>query len=91
MISKIINNCEDIRRTGSAALDLCYIACGRHDFFFELSLYPWDYAAASVIITEANGIITDRNRNKLPLDKRTEVFAGNKNAYKDFFNENYFI
>jgi len=91
MLSSIIQDCEDIRRTGSAALDLCYVACGRHDFFFELSLYPWDYAAASVIITEAGGVITDRTGSKLPLNKRTEVYAGNKNAYKEFFDKNYFI
>lgn len=91
MITKIMPDCEDIRRTGSAALDLCYLACGRHDMFFELSLFPWDYAAASIIIEEAGGIITDRNGNKPPLHKRTEIYAGNKKVYKEFFDKNYFI
>lgn len=91
MLTKITPDCEDIRRTGSAALDLCYVACGRHDMFFELSLFPWDYAAGSIIITEAGGIITDRNGNKPPLHTRSEIYAGNKNAYKEFFDGNYFI
>ena len=90
-LSKIIHDVEDIRRTGSAALDLAYVACGRHDVFFELSLFPWDYAASIVIIKEAGGTITDFEGNSLPLDKRTAVIAGNKNAYKEFFDKNYFI
>ncbi len=47
----------DIRRSGSAALDLCYVACGRLDGYYELILSPWDYAAGSVIIREAGGRI----------------------------------
>ncbi len=91
MLTKIMPACEDIRRTGSAALDLCYVACGRHDMFFELSLFPWDYAAGSIIIEEAGGIITDRDGNRPPLHKCSEIYAGNKNVYKEFFNKNYFI
>lgn len=91
MLQKIMPDCEDIRRAGTAALDLCYVACGRHDMFFELSLFPWDYAAGSIIIEEAGGIITDRDGKKPPLHKRSEIYAGNKNAYKEFFDKNYFI
>lgn len=47
-----------IRRAGSAALDLCYVACGRFDGFWEMDLKPWDSAAASLIVTEAGGRIT---------------------------------
>lgn len=49
----------DIRRAGSAAIDLAYVASGRCDGFFELGLGPWDIAAGSIIIKEAGGIITD--------------------------------
>ena len=45
----------DLRRTGSAALDLCDVACGRSDIFFELRLRPWDVAAGSLIVREAGG------------------------------------
>ena len=48
-----------IRRAGSAALDLCYTACGRFDGFWEMSLSPWDVAAGSLIVREAGGIVTD--------------------------------
>ncbi len=48
-----------LRRIGSAALDMAYVACGRFDFFFEYSLQKWDIAAGIVIVKEAGGIITD--------------------------------
>ena len=48
----------DIRRSGSAALDLCAIAAGRAELYFELLLSPWDYAAGSLIVEEAGGVIT---------------------------------
>ena len=51
--------CQGIRRGGSAALDLCYVACGRLDGFWELKLKPWDIAAGSLIITEAGGKLSD--------------------------------
>src|SRR3989449_9382157 len=50
---------QGLRRTGSAALDLCYVAAGRADGFWELKLAPWDVAAGSVIVSEAGGRITD--------------------------------
>ena len=49
--------CADFRRSGSAALDLAYLACGRHDIFFELRLRPWDYAAGSLMVQEAGGSV----------------------------------
>lgn len=48
-----------IRRLGAAAVDLCYVACGRFDGFWEYSLSPWDVAAGSLIVQEAGGIVTD--------------------------------
>jgi myo-inositol-1(or 4)-monophosphatase len=50
---------QGIRRGGSAALDLCYVACGRFDGFWELKLHPWDCAAGVVIVREAGGKVTD--------------------------------
>ena len=57
-----LHHCADIRRSGSAALDLAYLACGRHDVFFELRLKPWDYAAGSLLVQEAGGEV------QMPLD-----------------------
>ncbi len=50
-----------VRRLGSAALDLCYVACGRFEGYWELGLSPWDAAAASLILTEAGGRFSDFN------------------------------
>lgn len=55
----ILLKVSDLRRTGSAALDLAYLACGRCDGFFEIGLSTWDIAAGSIIIKEAGGIVTD--------------------------------
>ncbi len=53
-----LHSCADIRRSGSAAVDLAYLAAGRLDAFFELNLKPWDYAAGSLIVREAGGVFT---------------------------------
>lgn len=68
--------CRGLRRDGAAALDLCYLACGRFDGFYELGLAPWDLAAGSLIVHEAGGRLTDlRGR---PLDvRRKELVASN--------------
>lgn len=49
---------QGIRRVGSAALDLCYVACGRYEGFWEQALSPWDMAAGALLVTEAGGILT---------------------------------
>lgn len=74
----------DVRRSGSAALDICYIACGRCELFYEMSLAPWDFAAASLIVSEAGGIITTMHGESLPLNDQTSVLAGGSQAYHDF-------
>jgi myo-inositol-1(or 4)-monophosphatase len=49
---------QAVRRDGVAAIDLCYVACGRYDGFWELNLFPWDVAAGCLILTEAGGKVT---------------------------------
>jgi myo-inositol-1(or 4)-monophosphatase len=58
MLSKVMRNTTGIRRAGAAALDLCYVAAGRLDAFWETGLSPWDLAAGSLIIREAGGIVS---------------------------------
>ncbi len=58
---------QGIRRNGSAALDLCYLACGRLDGFWELKLRPWDTAAGSLIVREAGGTLTDFSGNEFSI------------------------
>ena len=48
-----------VRRTGSAAIDMAYVACGRLDFFWEFGLKPWDVAAGSLLVQEAGGRVSD--------------------------------
>lgn len=57
--SRLFHQVSGIRRAGSAAIDLCYVACGRFDGFWELNLNAWDIAASYVILEEAGGRITD--------------------------------
>ena len=59
IVSAMFVDCADFRRTGSAALDLCYVAAGRVDGFFEIGLKPWDMAAGELIAREAGALCTD--------------------------------
>ncbi len=66
--SRMALRAQGIRRCGSAALDLCWVACGRLDGFWEFSLKSWDIAAGSLILREAGGRVTDFAGNDLVLD-----------------------
>ena len=68
--------CEDIRRIGSAAYEMCKIAQGGIDVYFEPILYPWDYAAASIVLSEAGGFFSDVTKD-LDYRSRTMVCAAN--------------
>ncbi len=59
LFKNLFYNVSDIRRAGSAALDLAHLACGRCDGFFEIGLGPWDIAAGTIMIKESGGIVTD--------------------------------
>ena len=69
-----------IRRPGSAALDLCWVACGRYDGFWEFSLKPWDVAAGGLIVLEAGGLITDLTGGEEWLETGN-VCAGNPKIF----------
>ncbi len=75
-------NVHGLRRTGSAALDLCYTACGRFDGYWEMKLNPWDYAAGSLILTESGGRITDAQGKRYNLMMKN-VAASNGKIHKD--------
>ena len=64
MLQHIIPRIGDIRRFGSAALDLCWLAAGRADAFYEEGLNLWDYAAGSLIVSEAGGTVRITNLTK---------------------------
>jgi myo-inositol-1(or 4)-monophosphatase len=74
--ARFVLGTQGIRRTGTAALDLCYVASGRIDGFWELKLNPWDIAAGSLVVTEAGGRISDFGGHAFSLDGR-ETLASN--------------
>ncbi len=80
MFEEIMQSCAGLRRPGAAALDLCYVAAGYYDGFFETGLNPWDVAAGSLIITEAGGLIGNFTGESDYLYQR-EVVAGNPKVY----------
>lgn len=67
---------ESVQRTGSAALNLAYVACGRIDAFWSSSLKPWDMAAGALIVAEAGGSVTALAGGRFELD-RPEILASN--------------
>ena len=70
----------DIRRSGSAAIDLCSIAAGRAEIYFELRLSPWDYAAGSLIVEEAGGVVTTVDGGEITFERPCSVLAANGRA-----------
>lgn len=68
----------DLRNSGSAALDVCYVASGKADIFFELKLSPWDYAAAGLILKEAGGVIKNCEGGEVSLIKGGSVLCASK-------------
>jgi myo-inositol-1(or 4)-monophosphatase len=80
MFEQVMQHCAGVRRPGAAALDLCYVAAGWYDGFFETGLNPWDVAAGSLIITEAGGLIGNFTGEADFLYQR-EAVAGNPKVY----------
>ena len=77
LFKKIFENCLDIRRTGAASLDLAYVACGRQDAYIERNLKPWDFAAGSIILTEAGGQISQYNAEPVNYCSNQDILATN--------------
>ena len=81
MTRAILGQAEDIRRSGSAALDLAYVAAGRYDGYFEIGLKPWDMAAGVLLVHEAGGRYCDfAGRDGIPASGN--IIAGNLNVAK---------
>ncbi len=75
-----MKSCAGVRRPGAAALDLCYVAAGWYDGFFETGLSPWDVAAGSLLVTEAGGLVGNFTGEADFLHQR-EVVAGSPKIY----------
>lgn len=77
VIFDIYMRCNDVRRFGSAALEICDLAAGRVELYFERQLQPWDYAAAMLVLLEAGGAICGPDGALPPLDRPSMVIAAN--------------
>lgn len=80
---RVFEKSQDIRRTGSAALDLAYVACGRTGGFFETLLSPWDFAAGMLLVIEAGGRVTNFAGEPLDLLGRGSVAASNGKVHEE--------
>ena len=80
VLETVMKSCAGVRRPGAAALDLCYVAAGWYDGFFETGLSPWDVAAGSLIVTEAGGLVGNFTGESDFLHQR-EVVAGCPKIY----------
>ncbi len=82
LFSRVLPKTGGIRRTGSAAYDLCLVARGIFDGFWEIKLEPWDIAAAVLIVKEAGGAVTNFSGEDISLEA-SEVVAGNKDIHRE--------
>ena len=78
----LCKNTHGIRRIGSAATDLAYVACGRFEVFYEYSLKPWDICAGIILVREAGGVVTDFSGSEKNLHGN-EIIASNKNVFNE--------
>ena len=80
--AQVIKNCRGIRRPGSAAIDICYVACGVFDGYWELELYPWDTAAGIVILDEAGGKVSKFDGSEFSIFDK-EIVASNGKVHEE--------
>ncbi len=83
--SRCLSASQGVRRLGSAAIDLCFLACGRFDGFWEQNLKPWDTAAGELIAREAGATVTDFSNTPFTIDK-TEILASNGKIHKEMIS-----
>lgn len=85
LTEKVFYDCIEIRRAGSAALDICYVAAGKADLYYELILRPWDFAAGVVILREAGGVCMTLDKKDIDCGALTSMVCSNgKNLYEFF-------
>lgn len=84
IFQNMYKNTQGVRRAGSAALDLCYVACGRLDGFWEFELNPWDIAAGALIVKEAGGLITNTENNPYCLEDK-HIIASNQLIHSEIY------
>lgn len=81
LFARMVKRAQAVRRPGSAAIDLCWLACGRLDGFWEFGLYPWDTAAGWLIVTEAGGKVSRIDGRPFSIDA-PDILATNKRLHR---------
>lgn len=84
LLRKVFDFSRDIRRSGSAAYDICTVAGGRCEVFFEKGLQPWDIAAGTLILKEAGGVALNYQGREISFSAPNDVVFANPKAYKEF-------
>jgi myo-inositol-1(or 4)-monophosphatase len=77
-MQKFVKICQGVRREGSAAIDLCYVACGRVDGYFERKLKPWDMAAGQLIVKEAGGTVSTYSNDEWNYNSESILASNSK-------------
>lgn len=85
LTEKVFQKCLEVRRCGSAALDICYVAAGKADLYYEMILRPWDWAGASVILKEAGAKAYTFEKEELDINKISSLVCGNEKALNGFY------
>ncbi len=83
LFKELMQCTQGIRRIGSASVDMCYVACGRFEVFYEYGLKPWDVSAGTIIVEEAGGRVSDFWNGDTHIFERS-IIASNKKLHKDF-------
>lgn len=86
LTEQVFYNCLEIRRGGAAALDICYVAAGKSDLFYELILRPWDFAAGTVILREAGGVCMTLEKKDVDGGKISSYICSNGKNLDEFFD-----
>lgn len=82
MMNRAFDRCADLRRMGTASLDLAYVAAGRLDGYFEACLYPWDFAAGELIVREAGGFVTDFSGKNDAYYENGSIVCGSPHVHR---------
>ena len=82
-LARLMPTCAGVRRWGSAALDLAYVAAGRYEGYWERGIQPWDIAAGTLLVREAGGLVGPVREGDNPLEKGA-VIAANAEVFKSF-------
>ena len=82
MMNRAFDKCADLRRMGTASLDLAYVAAGRLDGYFEACLYPWDFAAGELMVREAGGFVTDFSGKNDAYYENGSIVCGSPHVHR---------